>query len=154
MDCIIYQLHPYEFMYWLQPFTGLDVQDGSLPGWQVLLAVDCEVSWGCQLEYIFVNSLCVLDFLTTWWLLLGKWASFMLAQRYNSTCPRAWGRSCILPYDTNLEVKKHHFSCIVSASETEICVDVWGGNIDSTFDGRSVHSLWTFKKNYHRLPLK
>ena len=91
------------------------------PGWQVLLVVGWDLSWGCQLEHIYTAFLCDFDCLTAQ-LFQGSWSSFMAARGYKSACRRTQGKSCIAPYDVALEVVKRHFPFIVT-----ICK--WDGNL-------------------------
>lgn len=81
MGCVIYRVHPYEVMYWLQPYkgftTGVDGQNNSLVDrfyWQLAESSAGAANWSTYLWslYVFLTSseygyFKVVEFLS-WWL--------------------------------------------------------------------------------------
>lgn len=90
------------------------------PGWQVLLAIGWELSWGCQLEHEHMAStssphgcFSVVGLHTQW-------------LRDIKACVPLHKRSCTAPYDVASEVMQQHLFCtVLFASESEAYVNSW-----------------------------
>lgn len=61
------------------------------------LLCDLDFRWGCSVEYLYVASLCDVDFLTTWWLGSKK------------ADPKEPGESYVVFFDLVSEVTYHYF---------------------------------------------